>query len=119
MTYTKFGEKFQDLRLPPGCFSTYKTFFDIEPPLEDPLLMDWKYFKEFLLQILYKRKGNLKMVLNMGWFPECDPSGRFIIKVFKGDASFEKILEFESRSKQKIIDKIEEICKNAVEKKSY
>lgn len=101
------GARQQDLRIPEGCVITYNMFFDIEPPFEDPLSDDWKYFKEFLLQLILYEQSRPKVVLNMGWFPEYDPKGRFVVKVFR----------FSFPHKEEIIDKVEKVLRDAAEKK--
>lgn len=117
MVYDKLDPRFQDLKLPQNCIIVYDTFFDIEPPFEDPQSDDWKYFKEFLLQILFYKKSQPRVVLNLGWFPEGNSEGKFIIKVFRIAFPHEKILEFESRSKDEIVRAIYEILKEVAENK--
>lgn len=110
MKFNEFKEQYQSFQGPVGWIITYNTFFDIEPPFNDPTSKNWYYFKELLLQALYiKTKKNPRNVLHLGWYPECDPKGRFIIKVFKAAFPYEQLFEFESRSKQEIVDMMEKI----------
>lgn len=106
--------KHQGLRVPEGFVIMYNTFFDVEPPIGNFKSSDWWYFKESLLYICYM-KSDPKILLDLGWYPEFDPEGKFAIQVFKEDFSGEQLVDFESRSKKEIVDKINEILKDIAE----
>lgn len=108
------SERYPYLKIPEGCVIVYNNFFDVEPPFEDPLSDKWGYFKEMLLQILYI-KSRPQILLDLEWYPEFDPQGRFVIQVFREDFRGEQLLKFESRSTKEVVEKIYEIFTDVVE----
>ncbi len=86
--------------------TTYNTFYDVE--LTSSTL---DYFKESLLQIENERLG---LLIDLGWYPEFDISGRFTLLLIK-DRNWQKpLLLFESQCKKEMIEKIKEILQGKI-----
>lgn len=116
MAHYQFDGRYQNIKITEGCIITYNTFFNVEVPFDDSKSKDWWYFKDYLLQIMYV-KVNPNVLLDMGWYPEFDPEGRFVIRVFRENYGGEQLFQFESRSKKEMVDKIYEVLKSVDEGK--
>lgn len=79
---------------------TYNDFhIDLTKPLEDQM---WE-IKEDLLQIQY----NQNYLIDVGFYPEFDPSGTFGISVIK-DCDWEKPLLKKQTKKEKFLETLQE-----------
>lgn len=99
----------KDINLKDGNVTYYDFEIDFNLPFED---QKWS-FKEDLIQILY---GEGKYIIDVGWYPEFEPSGYFAIvaiKDYEWDAPiFEKKCKDIKQLKQYILEAIEIIDKD-------
>ena len=71
----------------------------------------WTEFKSTLLYLRYDHHDGANLFIDLGWAPESDPKGRFVLILLRGDdiESWRNPLDvFESCSKKKIVDKLNE-----------
>jgi hypothetical protein len=102
----------QPLRIPTGWKVEWNTFLDVEPTFEsgDHESMG---FSEDLLQLSNKWSS---VLLDLGWYPDCDPHGAFrllAIRIYPNDEeirdSWDKPLRvLTSRSKTEVVQAIED-----------
>ncbi|GAB4284072.1 MAG: hypothetical protein Kow0092_38670 [Deferrisomatales bacterium] len=103
----------QPLRIPEGWCVDYNQFFDVEPGADVRLLGSasddvWQLFGEDMLLLSHGRHG---YQVDMGWYPDSDPSGRFRIRLVHGDEWDRPIMEFETSDKREAVRYLEEILK--------
>lgn len=99
----------QPLRIPGGWTVIFNKFEDIEPetlPAEDEA---WLFaFNEDILYIrsdVNRRKTEI--ALDLGWYPDSDPDGQFVIQaILNGDWN-KPLLKFCSRNKDEIVRTLE------------
>jgi hypothetical protein len=79
----------------PGWKITYHQLFHLSPEQADKVVVIGKgatiwhlCFSEDLFQAINDKKG---LILDVGWYPECDPSGHFRLRVVRA-------LEFDKRT---------------------
>lgn len=112
----KSWENLQSLRMPPGWTIGINKFENIEP---NELAEDderWLYtFTEDILWIYRtnQRKKNKqveeqKLAIDLGWYPDGDPTGSFRLVAILNDNWAEPLLEFSSRSKQEVVERMEQ-----------
>ncbi len=105
----------QPLRIPGGWTVLYNKLEDLEPEELPPDDRGWLFsFNEDILHIYTtaRRKRNKqvetqKLVLDLGWYPDSDPSGSFRLEAILNDDWINPLLTFSSRSKQEIVDTLE------------
>ncbi len=99
----------QPLRITGGWDIIQNKFLNLEPSEivdEDDRL--WFHFTEDILQLRHKSRN---IVIDMGWYPDIEPTGNYRIVAIK-DEDWETPLDrFESRSKEEITAKIEQLIK--------
>lgn len=106
----------QPLRIPAGWSVVFNKFEDIEPEnisnKEDEI---WLIsFKENILymrsEIIRKLKGKTEkqtLEISLGWYPDGEPDGEFILQAVLDRDLYEPLLEFCSRSKADIVQTLE------------
>jgi hypothetical protein len=97
------------LRIPHGWAVLYNSFGDADPIVRDGSIANFEYYKEDLLMIqrieltstdwVFKRDGH---VLDLGWYPDADPDGNYILQVIRGADWEKKLVTFKSHDRQKI-----------------
>ena len=95
---------------PPEWKVIWNNLTDLDPLLssEDDTELWWN-FTEDLLQLQYQTEN---IIIDLGWYPDCDPKGTFKI-FFMKDYDWKNAIDyFETRSKSKAISKIEELTKS-------
>lgn len=108
-------EKRQPLRIPGGWTVAFNELEDLEPeklPAEDSA---WLGFTEDMLQMTARvsrrrdgREEEQTLTLDLGWYPDSDPSGCFRLQaVLNCDWEF-PLLEFSSRSKAETVRTLED-----------
>lgn len=104
---------FQPLRIPELWNVEYNTFIDTDPkemenmsPLERALR-----FTESLLQMSFERDN---LVLDLGWYPEGDPQGKYRLLLLRGIDWENPLVSYNTSLKEDVVQKIEEILWKAV-----
>lgn len=113
MEYTPLvieGVKLQPLRIPAGWRIYKHEFFNLEPkgqpkvkgfPNDD----GWLLFEQDLLMVKHERQ---EIILDMGWAPQYDPAGQFILDMVKGDyLRNNPATIYETREKAEIVQALE------------
>lgn len=115
MNENKWWIKLQPLRIPPGWNFMFNKFQDLEP--ETVLEQDdiWSFY--FVQDIMYlyserKRKVNKQFEeqtigIDLGWYPDSDPNGNFFLLAVLNGNWETPLLEFSSRNKCEIVEKLE------------
>jgi hypothetical protein len=103
----------QALQVPNGWRVQWNQFFDIEPgaaveieglPENDP----WELFPQDLLQLKYDN-GNL--IIDLGWLPEADPDGQYILTLVEDENWTQPTSVYESKTKEEIVKHINLLMK--------
>ena len=98
----------QPLRISKGWAVGYNEFTEIEPysdikviglPDEDV----WELFLQDLLQLKHEAYG---ILIDLGWTPEADPEGSYLLRVLKNEDWRNPLYYYESKNKDDIVDKI-------------
>lgn len=105
----------QPLRIPGGWTVVFNKFENLEPEELDE--QDERWLSAFNEDILYmyaassrKRNGEIeqqKLALDLGWYPDGEPGGKYRLLAILNDNWEQPLLEFSSRSKKKIAEMIE------------
>jgi hypothetical protein len=98
----------QPLKIPTGWNIVCNQFFDIEPGEDIYIngLPDGDAWELFLQDMLLIHSNNKQLQLDLGWQPEADPSGKYILTLIRNEDWSHPIATFESLSKNDIVDKI-------------
>lgn len=70
---------------------------------DDP---NWEYLCEDVLQFTDEVRGYL---VDVGWYPGCDPSGSYQLLLLKGQDWDNPLLEFSTRDKDELVAKLESV----------
>lgn len=104
---------FQPLRIPEQWKVDYNTFIDTDPkemekmsPLKRGLI-----FTGSLLQMSFERDG---LVLDLGWYPEGDPQGKYGLVLLRGNDWGKPLVSYSTSLKEDIVQKIEELLWRSV-----
>lgn len=101
----------QALRITEGWTINHNRFYDLRP--EGDLKIEgvtnndgWLLFDQDLLQIEHKKKG---VVLDLGWYPDEDPNGKFRV-VLVGDGDWSNLLiKHETNNKDEVVKVINDV----------
>lgn len=112
---TPYWKNLQPLRIPAFWTVKHYQFMDIEPEELDTKDDKWlTLFVEDILQIEkhFKRKINKKIEqqtvsIDLGWYPDGDPSGKFHLVAILNHNWEAPFLQFTSRSKKEIVETLE------------
>jgi len=95
--------RLQPLRIPIGWSVDYNDFHEIDQDDADA----WHWWKESLLQLNHERRGRM---LDLGWYPPEDGSGRYVLVMHAGDFTGPELERFESRDRAEIVAEIERLA---------
>lgn len=91
------------LRVPAGWLVEYNEFYAM--PFDHP--MAWSVVcKDSLLMLKHMRRG---VLVDLSWLPAEDPTGRYVLRVFKSDHCGEELHAFETRDRVAVIAEIERL----------
>ncbi len=75
----------QKLRIPTGWKITYNEFHEIDPDTEIELINPYNnlgIFELFFMQDIFQAEHeSSKVIVDIGWYPEGDPSGKYNLEV--------------------------------------
>ena len=100
--------KLQPLRIPAGWEIVFNKFMetDIEDYLDNSDI--WMDFTEDILYL--KRKNRQYLIgIDLGWYPDMDPSGAFHIKVIVDENWSEPVREYVTRKRKEAVHIIENL----------
>jgi hypothetical protein len=105
---------YQPLRVPAGWTMSYSSFYEVDPGSEVhvkglPEGSAWALFNQDMLQM---SNAHYDVVLDMGWVPDQDPNGSFVVQVIRGTDWDNPLAEFESRSRPDVVQWIESILRD-------
>ncbi|MBQ3584914.1 MAG: hypothetical protein IJA27_09395 [Lachnospiraceae bacterium] len=102
--------KLQGLRIPPGWEMVINKFLEIDVEQCSP---DSDIWLDLTQDIMYMKRTSKRkdknIAIDLGWYPDNDPEGSFHLVVIKDDNWEEPVEEFDSRSKDEIVSRIEEL----------
>lgn len=112
-----YWENVQPLRIPSGWVIDFNAFMDIEPEELNPDPNDNKWLTVFVQDIFqiskhFSRKINKKVqqqqvIIDLGWYPDGDPSGQFrLVAILDNNWEF-PLLQFCSRKKKEVVETLE------------
>jgi len=96
------GYPLQPLRLQTGWAVMYNDFteYDMEKHGEGGL----SELHEDLLQLWNERAS---LTLDLGWYPDGDPEGRYVLLLVRGDRWDQPLARFMTRSKTEMVARVE------------
>lgn len=105
----------QPLRIPPNWTMKLNKLEDIDPetlPLDDE---NWLFaFNEdilFLESKISRKQGDQTeeqtFIIDLGWYPDGDPSGNFILQAVLNNDWNDPLMKFSSRNKDEIVKTLE------------
>ncbi|WP_094265748.1 hypothetical protein [Paludifilum halophilum] len=97
--------RLQFLIIYPGWTVTYNKFIELNPLQLSPDDENWLLFTQDLLQL----HCGEDLLLDLGWYPEADPSGQYRLELIKNTNWEKPLLSFSSRDKSEITELIERI----------
>lgn len=100
----------QPLRIPAGWTVTYNEFRVPDLSRED----GWMDLKGNLLQLRHDRRNRL---LDLGWEPEGEPTGRYVMQVYEGDFTGRLLLKREAADLSEIVTLVEQALTDVVRSK--
>ena len=107
-------DKLFSLRVPSGWAIVRHNFGDVDPIIEDGVIVNDEFYSEDLLSIeglRFSESGWVAdpegYVLDLGWYPEANPKGCFCLTLLREDWD-QVLLKRESQDRHKIHKLIEE-----------
>lgn len=99
----------QPLRIPSGWGIEYNHFSENNPS-DYPNPENDVWFFEFVEDILLIRRKTKDIILDidLGWYPEGNPNGNFVLYAIKNNNWDCPLKEFVSRDRLEVLNKIEE-----------
>ena len=102
---TPYWENLQPLRIPGGWTILFNKLEAVEPEELPPEDQRWLF--AFTEDILFLYADSQRLGIDLGWYPDGDPKGRFRLQAIL-DGSWETpLLEFSSRSKKDVVERLE------------
>ncbi len=102
----QFEHPYQPLRIPAGWTVSYNQFYELDATREHVEEVP-SFLKEDMLQMRHEQRNRL---LDLGFTPENDwEEGKFRLVLYEGDFGGTLLYEFDSRDKEKVADKINEL----------
>jgi hypothetical protein len=95
-------EPLQALRISEGWMVSYNSFCEVNVDHPDA----WTLLKESLLQLKHERRNRL---LDLGWYPEGEPDGRFVMRLYEGDFTGTLLQKHETKDRAEIVGGIERL----------
>lgn len=97
--------KLQPLRIPSSWEISYNSFVELDPEkLNNDEKEKWINFTENLLQVKHIKYN---IFVDVGWYPEGDPSGSYGLELIKNNDWRNPLLSFDTKKKDEIVEKIE------------
>lgn len=103
---------YQSLQVASGWGVRNNKFLDVDPERMDEIEgytfdQKWLYLENELLVCEYEKNGT-KWTLDMGWFPEYEPDGQFVLGLLKNLEWDNQVFPCETRSIAKIVQSVNE-----------
>ena len=99
---TKKNNFIDELRIPNGVI-VYNDFgIDESVPFSD----QWYRYKEDILQI----KFGDSFILDVGWYPECEPEGNFVVRAIKNEDWWPSFAKESARNLSELKQAIEKMA---------
>ncbi|MFF2016566.1 hypothetical protein [Paenibacillus sp. NPDC058177] len=97
--------KLHPLRIPSSWEVSYNSLVELDPKdLESNEKEKWFNYSEDLLQLKHVKYN---ILLDVGWYPEADPSGSFGLELVKNTDWSNPLLSFSTANKYELIEQIE------------
>jgi hypothetical protein len=109
MHYLKLQDiQLQPLQVPIGWRVQSNQFFDIEPGADVTIegLPGGDAWELFLQDLLQLKNDDRNVTLDLGWIPEADPKGHYILTLVKDKNWDQPISVYESAQKSEIVEQI-------------
>jgi len=101
----------QSLEIPTGWTVTWNQFYDIEPNSNIYLdgLPDGDVWELFLQDLLQLKHFNKNIILDLGWTPEANPEGSYLLQVIADEDWSTPIVVYKSKNKSEVVGKIDDL----------
>ena len=101
----------QSLKIPTGWTVTWNQFYDIEPNSNIYLdgLPDGDVWELFLQDLLQLKHFNKNIILDLGWTPEANPEGSYLLQVIADEDWSTPIVVYKSKNKSEVVGKIDDL----------
>ncbi|WP_340022992.1 hypothetical protein MHI24_28815 [Paenibacillus sp. FSL K6-1096] len=104
MTFGNVPVKLQSLRIPSSWEVSYNTLLELNPAELGSEAGEWFNFTEDLLQL---KHSNYNILLDVGWYPEADPNGKYGLELIKDYNWSTPLISFDTIDKTELVEKIE------------
>lgn len=108
---TEAWKNLQPLRIPGGWTVLYNKLEAVEPEKLPPEDRIWLFaFTEDILHIykdLGTRRRRQRLAIDLGWYPDGEPSGSFRLAAVLDNDWEHPLLTFSSRSRKEVVDTLE------------
>ena len=94
--------KLQPLRVPPLWRVEYNKFFQVDPEVI------FGRGDELTSTLFVAKNTAHNLSIDVGWYPDSDPDGRYIVTLYQGGNFYDTIGEFESRSRLEVVAAVEQ-----------
>jgi hypothetical protein len=103
--------KHQPLRIPAGWTVSYNSFYEVDPGSDTyieglPNGNAWGLSSQDLLQI---SNSHYDVLVDLGWVPDEDPNGSFVVQVIRETDWSSPLAEFESKSRIATVQRLESL----------
>ena len=101
----------QSLKISTGWTVTWNQFYDIEPNSNIYLdgLPDGDVWELFLQDLLQLKHFNKNIILDLGWTPESNPEGSYLLQVIADEDWSTPIAVYKSKNKSEVVGKIDDL----------
>ena len=101
----------QSLKISTGWTVTWNQFYDIEPNSNIYLdgLPDGDVWELFLQDLLQLKHFNKNIILDLGWTPEANPEGSYLLQVIADEDWSTPIAVYKSKNKSEVVGKIDDL----------
>lgn len=115
MIESEYYLSLQPLRIPPNWTMKLNKLKDIDPQTLAPDDEIWLFaFNEDIISMesVITRKQNKqseeqKLIIDLGWYPDGEPEGNFILQAVLNEDWVDPLMKFSSRSKNEIVKTLE------------
>jgi hypothetical protein len=94
------------LRIPSGWFVSHNELREVDPDRLAKGDPDWTLFSQDLMQL---RQPSTDLLVDVGWHPDDDPSGAFVLVVITGENWERPLLRLTTRKLSELVERLEAI----------
>ena len=97
------GPPLQPLRIPAGWAVLYHDLREIDP---SPEAFAGSWLREDLLQL---KNDRADVLVDVGWYPEGDPDGKYSVVMYRGDFRGQRMHEYHTPNRLPMVAEVERL----------